>query len=131
MKIKSKNHLFTNMFSYALLQIVNLLIGLFLPRLYLSVYGSEINGIISTVNSFTVYFSYLEAGLGLTLIHSLFKPLAEKNVDITNNILTYSKKQYQKISYIYFALVVVGVTVSLPKSFSGKTSTFIQPMPST
>ena len=72
-----------------------------------SVYGSEVNGIISTINSFTTYFAYLEAGLGLTLIHSLFKPLAENDIDSTNGILTYSKKQYQKISYLYFLLVVI------------------------
>ena len=106
MKTNSKNRLLINMGSYAILQIVNMLVGLFLPRLYLAVYGSEINGIISTVNSFTTYFAYLEAGLGLTLIHSLFKPLAENNAEATSGILTYSKKQYQKISYIYFILVV-------------------------
>ena len=105
--MKSKNYLLTNMSSYALLQIVNMLVGLFLPRLYLSVYGSEINGIISTINSFTTYFSYLEAGLGLTLIHSLFKPLAENNITTTNSILTYSKNQYRKISFIYLLLVVI------------------------
>jgi len=103
---KSKNRLFTNMTSYAILQIVNMLVGLFLPRLYLAVYGSEINGIVSTVNSFITYFSYLEAGLGLTLIHSLFKPLADKNTNELNGILSFSKKQYQKISTIYFILVV-------------------------
>lgn len=105
----SKNHhnrLLVNMMSYASLQVVNLLVGLFLPRLYLAVYGSEINGVISTVNSFTSYFTYLEAGLGLTLIHSLFKPLAENNTSELNGILSYSKKRYQNISFIYFVLVV-------------------------
>lgn len=106
MRTKSKNRLFTNMFSYALLQIVNMLVGLFLPRLYLEVYGSEINGAVSTINSFTSYFHYLEAGLGLTLIHSLFKPLADNNTKELNGILSYSKKQYQKISFLYFILVV-------------------------
>lgn len=106
MRMRSKNRLLSNMVSYAVLQIVNMLVGLFLPRLYLSVYGSEINGIISTVNSFTTYFAYLEAGLGLTLIHSLFKPLADEDVETTNGILSFSKRQYQKISYIYFVLVV-------------------------
>lgn len=107
MRVKSQNRILTNMVSYAILQIVNVLVGLVLPRLYLAVYKSEINGIISTIGSFTTYFSYLEAGLGLTLIHSLFKPLAENDVEATNGILSYSKKQYQKISYIYFVLVVI------------------------
>ena len=85
-----KNRLLTNMMSYAALQIVNMMVGLFLPRLYLAVYGSEINGVVSAVNSFISYFSYLEAGLGLTMIHSLFKPLADKDYSQLNSLLPYS-----------------------------------------
>ena len=102
-----KGNLIINMSTYAMLQIVNMLVGLLLPRLFLSVYGSEINGVISTVNSFVSYFSYLEAGIGLTLIHSLFKPLAEKDNNSINNVISFSKKQYRKISVIYFILVLL------------------------
>ena len=35
MSQKSKNRLLTNMATYALLQIVNMLVGIVLPRLYL------------------------------------------------------------------------------------------------
>jgi len=108
-----KSRLGTNMISYAVLQIVNMLVGLFLPRLYLAVYGSETNGVISTINSFTTYFAYLEAGIGLTLIHSLFKPLAENNTGELNGILSFSKRQYQKISYMYFGLVMI-LSVAFP-----------------
>lgn len=106
MKGKNQGRLVINMTSYAVLQIVNMLVGLFLPRLYLAVYGSEVNGVISTANSFISYFSYLEAGIGLTLIHSLFKPLADNDTEQTNSILAYSQKQYRNISGIYFILVV-------------------------
>lgn len=101
-----KNRLLTNMMSYAALQIVNMMVGLFLPRLYLAVYGSEINGVVSAVNSFISYFSYLEAGLGLTMIHSLFKPLADKDYSQLNSLLSYSKKKYKEISLVYFVLVL-------------------------
>lgn len=105
--VDKKNRLFTNMMSYAILQIVNMMVGLFLPRLYLAVYGSEINGVVSTVNSFISYFTYLEAGLGLTMIHSLFKPLADKDNDTLNGLLAYSKNKYKQISLIYFILVLL------------------------
>ena len=107
MSKKNNSRLFTNMLSYLILQIVNLLVGIVLPRLYLGIYGSEINGAISTVNSFITYFAYLEAGLGLSLIHSLYKPLNQNDSDGVNGILSYSKKQYQKISYIYLVLVIL------------------------
>lgn len=107
MRKKKSGRLVSNITSYAILQVVNMMVGLFLPRLYLAVYGSEVNGVISTVNSFISYFSYLEAGIGLTLIHALFKPLAQNNFEQTNGILSYSKKQYGRISGIYFCLVVL------------------------
>lgn len=113
MSQKSKNRLFTNITTYALLQIVNMLVGLVLPIYYIEIYKSEVNGIVSTINSFTSYFTYLEAGLGLTLIHALFKPLAENDTGKLNSILSFSKKQYQNISYIYF-LLVVGLSVAFP-----------------
>ena len=106
MKNNGQGRLIANMASYAALQLVNMLVGLFLPRLYLAVYGSEVNGVISTANSFISYFSYLEAGIGLTLIHALFRPLAEHNTAQTNGILAYCQKQYQHISGLYFILVV-------------------------
>ena len=92
------NKLSVNMLSYAGLQFVNLFVGIFLPRLFLERYGSEINGVISTINSFTSYFAYLEAGLGLALIHSLFKPLAVRDAERISGILSYSKQQYRRIS---------------------------------
>ena len=95
------------MMSYLILQVVNLLVGIVLPRLYLAMYGSEINGVISTINSFISYFSYLEAGLGLSLIHSLYKPLNQNDSDGISGIISYSKRQYQKISYIYLVLVIL------------------------
>lgn len=95
------------MLSYLILQTVNLLVGIVLPRLYLGIYGSEINGAISTVNSFITYFAYLEAGLGLSLIHSLYKPLSQNDSEGINGVLSYSKKQYQKISGIYLILVIL------------------------
>ena len=95
------------MSTYFILQIVHLLVGLVLPRLYLAVYGSEVNGVVSTINSFISYFHYLEAGIGLTLIHSLFKPLAEKDSEKTNKILSFSRNQYVRISSMYALLVIL------------------------
>ena len=113
MKENQSNRLMINMSTYLLLQIINLLVGLVLPRLYLAVYGSEINGVVSTVNSFITYFHYLEAGIGLTLVHSLYKPLSEKDVNGTNKILSFSKNQYKKISFIY-AVLVIAFSVVFP-----------------
>ena len=105
MSAKRDNRTVYNMVTYLVSQGVHMLIAVVLPRMLLATYGAEINGVMSTVNSFVSYFHYLEAGLGLTLIHALFKPLADRDTEATNRILSFSKDQYHKISYIYFFLV--------------------------
>ena len=95
MKNNNTKKVLINFGSYALLQLVNILVGFILPRLYLQVYGSEINGVISTINNFISYFSYIEAGMGLTLMYALYKPLAENNYDSINKIVTITKKTYK------------------------------------
>ena len=107
MKSQKQSRIMTNMGSYALLQVVTLLVGLVLPRFFLKAYGSEANGVVATVNSFTTYFSYLEAGLGLALVHALYRPLAEENTEKTNQILSFSNRQYRKISGVYFVFVML------------------------
>jgi O-antigen/teichoic acid export membrane protein len=103
----NKRNVLVNVLSYAVLQVVNILVAVFLPRLYLQVYGSEINGLIATINNFISYFSYIEAGIGLALMFALYKPLAEKNVDMINKVVSYSRKTYLKISAFYFLLIVI------------------------
>lgn len=118
MKQHKHSNIMTNVISYALLQVVTLLVGLVLPRFFLKSYGSEVNGIVATINSFTTYFSYIEAGLGLALVHSLFRPLAEKDIGKTNQILSFSKAQYCKISaaYLCFVMLLAGAFPLVSKS---------------
>lgn len=104
--VSSSKSLFLNTLFYAILQVVTIGVGIILPKLILNVYGSEINGIVSTINSFISYFNFLEAGLGLALMYSLFKPLTEKNNDKVSEIVSYSKHSYWKISATYFILVI-------------------------
>lgn len=99
----------------ALYQLVHMLIGLILPRLFIITYGSEINGFISSTKQFIAYFSYLEAGLGAALIYLLYKPLANNqvNINIINGIVSRANKEYKKISGIYF-LFVIGLAIVYP-----------------
>ncbi|AFV05133.1 polysaccharide transport protein, putative [Dehalobacter sp. CF] len=95
-----------NSVSSGILQIFTLLGGLILPRLYITTYGSEINGLVNSVVQFVSYFSYVEAGLGVALIYALYKPLAEKDQSRINGIASLAKKSYIKASIIYLLLVI-------------------------
>ncbi|QSX09589.1 hypothetical protein J0B03_05900 [Alkalibacter rhizosphaerae] len=104
--MRTKRFLY-NSASFAMLQILTIAGGLVLTRMYLTTYGSEINGLVSSVVQFVSYFSYVEAGLGTALIYALYKPLADHDKTQVDGIVTLAKKSYTKASAIYLALVVV------------------------
>jgi len=89
-----------------IMQLITMAIGLVLPRLYLSAYGSEINGLVSSITQFIAYFTLVEAGLASAIIAALFLPLAKKNETKINQILSAAKNFYFYIGYIFSGLVV-------------------------
>lgn len=91
----------------ALLQVVTLLVGLITPRIMLSVYGSEINGLITSVNQFITYFRLTEAGLSAAMVYALYKPLAENNQGQINTIVSTGTAFFRKSGQ--FLLVMLGL----------------------
>ena len=69
-----------NVAASAGLQVLTMVSGIIVPRLMLVYYGSEINGLVSSIVQFISYFNIVEAGLGGAVIFSLYKPLADRNV---------------------------------------------------
>jgi O-antigen/teichoic acid export membrane protein len=71
----------------------------------LSYFGSEINGLVSSVTQFVGYFALVEAGLSAAMVCSLYKPLAENDKDGISAIVSAAKRFYYKSGYIFLALV--------------------------
>lgn len=96
-----------NIFSSVLGQIFTIILGIIIPRLYLVNFGSEINGLLNSVNQIYVYFGLLEAGVGTATLQALYKPVAEGNEHSVSRILAATDKFYRKTGLIYLAGVVV------------------------
>ncbi len=95
-----------NSLSTALLQIITMLAGFITPRIMLDVYGSEVNGLISTITQFIAYFNLVEAGLSGAAIYSLYKPLADNDHKGINAILSASRRFYNQAGYIFVSLTI-------------------------
>jgi len=102
-----------NSSSAALLQIVTVIAGFIIPRIMLTVYGSEINGLVTSISQFIGYFNLVEAGLASAAVYSLYKPLAEKDTKGINAILSASRHFYNQSGYIFVSLVL-GLAVIYP-----------------
>lgn len=104
---------FYNSISTAFYQIVLMLAGFITPRIILKYYGSEINGIVSSVNQFIIYFNLVEAGLSGAATYALYKPLGEKRYEAVNAIVSAAKKFYTQAGYIFVSLTL-GLAIFYP-----------------
>jgi len=90
-----------NALSAAIYQIVIMAVGFITPTLMIGTYGSEVNGLISSISQMIAYLSLVEAGLSGAAVYSLYKPLAEKDTISINRIVAAAKKYYNKAGYIF------------------------------
>lgn len=90
-----------NSLTAAISQIVVMIVGLITPRLMISTYGSEVNGLVSSLNQFISYISLVEAGIGGAAIFSLYKPLANKDIQVISSIVVSARKSYRQAGYIF------------------------------
>lgn len=95
------------------LQFVLFAKGLLLQRIIIPIYGSDVNGLVSSIAQFLSYISLLEAGVGSIFITSLYQPLAKGDIAGVSGIINKQKHFYKKIGAI-FALYVVVLCIFYP-----------------
>lgn len=91
----------------AIYQIVAMVLGFITPSLMIKTYGSEINGLVSSINQFISYISLVEAGLSGAAVYSLYKPLANNDHKGINSIVSAAKNYYIKAGYIFSSAALV------------------------
>ena len=96
-----------NLISGIVYQVVLIAMSFILPRLYLENFGSEVNGVLSTIKQIFAYMTLLEAGVGLASTQALYKPVAENNYKKTGEILAATNGYYRRTGIIYSAIVLV------------------------
>lgn len=94
-------------------EIVMILYGFILPKLYISYYGSEVNGLMSSITKFLGFISICELGLGAVVTSNLYKPVAEKDWTQVSRLVISGKKFYRIIAIILGAYTVA-LTVLFP-----------------
>ena len=95
-----------NLLSGIVYQVVLLSLSFILPRLYLVNFGSEVNGVLSTIKQIFTYLCLLEAGVGLASTQALYKPIAENDHKRASAILSATNSYYLKTGIIYLAAVL-------------------------
>ena len=96
-----------NLISSFIYQIVLISLSFLLPRLYLENFGSEVNGVLSTIKQIFIYMFLLEAGVGLATTQALYKKIGEKNYESASSVLSATNIYYKRTGIIYLAIVLV------------------------
>jgi hypothetical protein len=96
-----------NLISSLVYQIVLISLSFILPRLYLENFGSEVNGVLSTIKQIFIYMFLLEAGVGLATTQALYKRIGKKDYKSANEVLSATNSYYIRTGIIYLAIVLV------------------------
>ena len=102
-----KRKLMFNTFSAFAFRVITIICGFILPRLILKAYGSEVNGLITSITQFLGVISFLELGVGAVIQSSLYKPLAEKNKNEISQVLVSGRKFFRKLSLILLCYIFI------------------------
>lgn len=103
----------------AIYQIVAVVAGLLVPRAIIGVYGSEVNGVVTSLTQFIGYFALVEAGISGAATYALYKPLTNNDWGCINVIASASRAFYQK-SGALFLLLLVALSVVYPVVISSE-----------
>lgn len=88
-------------------QIVSLICGFILPRQILLAYGSDVNGLVSSITQFLGFIAFLEMGVGSVVQTALYKPLSKENDESISYIVIASNKFFRKIAAILIIYTII------------------------
>lgn len=93
-------------------QLITIVLSIFIPRLIMVHYGSEANGLVSSVVQIIAYLALLEAGVGAASLQALYKPISKMTV----KALTPSFRLPPCITKtgFYYLLSVIAIAVVYP-----------------
>mgnify|MGYP005941162197 CR=1 FL=1 len=104
---ESRRRVLHNMCSSLLYNLSVILFGLLLPRLYLTSFGSELNGLDSTIKQIFSCLTLLEAGVGLASQQAYYLPVAVGDRKAINGIFSATHHYYRRTGIVYLLVTVV------------------------
>ena len=86
-------------------QMLSIALGIVIPRLFLTSFGSEMNGFINLITQIMAYFALLESGVGAASLQALYGPVGKADKENISEILTATGSYYKKTGFFYFLSV--------------------------
>lgn len=118
--LESGTNIKINTITSLLLQMTAIITGLVLPRLLLSTFGSDINGLNSSISQFLNFFSVLEGGISGVVLAALYGPIANKDKYKTSEIICAANKFLRKLGtgFLLYTSILAVVYPATNRIFS-------------
>lgn len=110
-KISKKRLVFNNVLYGFGTKIAVMALSIVLPRLFIVSFGSEVNGLLSTITQIFTYLALLEAGIGNATINALYRPLDDDNKEQVCGVLSEARAYYRRVTVVYILCVVAFAVV--------------------
>ncbi|MGN0398087.1 MAG: lipopolysaccharide biosynthesis protein [Candidatus Fimimorpha sp.] len=86
-------------------EVLTIVCGFILPKFILQYYGSDTNGLVSSITQFLGFISLCELGMGAVVPASLYRPLAERDNKKISSIVASAQKFYRIIAFIMLGYI--------------------------
>lgn len=94
-------------------QLFVMLLGIIVPRMLITGYGSDTNGLLGTITQIYTYMALLEAGIGQAARNALYKPFSQNDKNEISNIASVAQRYFNRVTVCY-GIGVIFLALLLP-----------------
>jgi len=102
-----KKNIYRSAFIGLLEEVVAIICGFILPRMILTYFGSDYNGIVAAVTQFIGCIALLKSGIGMATKAALYEPLYNHDQQKIDGIMAATMRFLRKVAVIF----VVGIFI--------------------
>ncbi len=102
-----KKHFIWNIISAYISKIASIICSFVLPQLILRTYGSDANGLVSSITQFLSIVALTDMGINVVIQASLYKPLADNDEVEISKILVSASKFFRTIGLLLGVYTVI------------------------
>jgi O-antigen/teichoic acid export membrane protein len=99
--LRTTNAIFISLASLFTL-LIRTIMNFLLIRYFIESYGNEMNGLIATIRQMLEYLNILDGGVGVAIIAMLVGPIAKKDHNAINKIVSSAFLYYKRIGVFFF-----------------------------
>ena len=96
--MNNRTKVIKNLFFGFLSQILSIIFSLVIPRLFLLNYGSETNGLMSSIGQVFAYLTLLETGVGWATVQDLYMSIGLNDKQAISSTLSAISRYYKKLA---------------------------------